>query len=337
MYLFRVLYLVLLVTVFLASCTSSEVTDPQDTSQKLRFMVSELESKGSALANGLDSVAYFYEFILSKRDSILSNQSVNPYQIDGAFSTHLPGENSSLSSVIILKSTPDRRRAETEVILTNAMDSVFVSYIDNHPGAAQIYSNSANQVSRVYPAYNPKGIVNANIDVTKFNFYYKADSVHNPKKELVWIPDPYVDPAGKGWILSMVHPVYDGSELFAVLGVDFTVSDFIQKYLDSEEGELILVNSKGDIVGGKADAIESLSMPPLRNHVYRETLESDYFRIADFNLFNSKSREVRKMAQRFLLEKKNTFDFEEEANLKHATCVRFNLVDWFLIEVSTNY
>jgi hypothetical protein len=337
MYIFKPLSLVLVVTAVVTSCTGSEEANPQDSIKKLASLVSELESMGGEIANGLDTVAHFYEYIVSRKDSIFRSQSPSPYQIDGAFSTNLPGEDSNLSSVIILNSTPDRRKAEQEVILTNAMDSVFASFMKSNPLAVQIYSNSATQVSRVYPAYDPKSIVDADIDVTKFNFYYKADSLHNPAKELVWIPDPYVDPAGKGWILSLVHPVYDGDELFAVLGVDFTVSDFIQKYLDSVEGELILVNSKGDIVGGKADAIESLSMPPLKNHVYRETVEADYFRIADFNLFNSKSREVRKMAQRFLVEKKYTFEFDEEANLKHATSVPFNLVDWFLIEVSTNY
>jgi len=337
MYVLRLVLSILLLTVILVSCDGSEEKNPEDSFKKLNSLISDLESQGREMAKGLDTLADFYEHILSQRDSILRNQSPSPYRFDGAFSTNSPGEDSALSSIIIFNSTLDRRRAETEVIWTNALDSAFASFIKKYPMAVQVYSNSANQVSRVYPAYDAKNIVDANIDVTKFNFYYKADSMHNPKKGLVWIPDPYVDPAGKGWILSLVHPVYYGGELFGVLGIDLTVSNIIQRFLDAVEGDLILVNSKGDIVGGKADAIESLSMPPLKNHIYRETVESDYFRVSDFNLFNSKSREVRKMAQRFLVEKKKTFDFKEEANLNHATCAPFNAVDWLLIEVSTNY
>jgi hypothetical protein len=199
--------------------------------------------------------------------------------------------------------------------------------------AVQIYSNSAMQVSRVYPAYDVKNIVDPDIDVTSFNFYYEADSAHNPPKGLVWIPDAYVDPAGKGWILSLIHPIYAKNELFAVLGVDFTVTDLIQNYMESIEGNFLLVNGKGDIVAAKGEAIEYLGMPPLKNFVYREAILSDSFRMSDFNLFHSKSEEVRNMAQTFLLNKENRFDFQEEPNLDLALSLPFHKINWHLIEL----
>lgn len=328
---------IFIVTVFLLGCNDSEEKFPEDDLQKMRVVIEELTLQGRDMAKGLDTVAHFYETILAKKDSILKDSPPNPYRFNGAFSTNLPGQDSSLSSVIILNSSSDRQKAEKEVLLTNSLDEVFAGFIKDNPMAVQIYSNSVMQVSRVYPAYDARNIVDANIDVTGFNFFYEADSAHNPSKSLVWIPEPYVDPAGKGWILSLVRPVYDEDRLFAVIGVDFTVSEIIQRYLDSAEGQLILVNSHGDIVAGKADAIESLSMPPLKNHVYRETIRSDYFRISDFNLFSSKSREVRKMAQRFLLEKKDKFEFKEEVKLNYASCVPFEPIGWFLIKISPDY
>lgn len=297
----------------------------------------DLEHQGGLMAEELDTIAHFYEYVLTKKDSLLKNPLPNPYRFEGPFSTNLPGQDSTLSSVIILNSTTNRKEAEKEVAFTNFLDSVFSEFKAKNKLAVQVYSNSALQVSRVYPAYDAKNIIDPNIDVTDFNFYYEADMDHNPAKGLVWIPEAYVDPAGKGWILSLIHPIYDQDKLFAVLGVDYTVSDLIAEYLEAEEGEFILVNSKGDIVAGKSEAIELLSMPPLKNHVYHETVQSDYFRVSDFNLFNSKSREVRKMAQGFLLEKKEHFEFQEEANLKQAICVPFVSIEWFLIEVFPNY
>ncbi|WP_157373253.1 hypothetical protein [Algoriphagus terrigena] len=328
---------ILAAIVFLVGCGASEEKIPEADFQKIRDLINEMEGQGAAMAEQLDTVAHYYEYILSKKDSILASAAPSPYKFDGAISTNLPEQDSSLSSIIILNSTPDRQKAEQEVVLTNLMDGMFSSFIANNPRAAQIYSNSAMQVSRVYPAYDARNIIDPEIDVTKFNFYYEADLAHNPSKGLVWIQDAYVDPAGKGWILSLLHPIYDGDELFAVLGVDYTVSDLVQRYLDALEGEFILVNSKGDIVAGKTEAIESLSMPPLKNHVYRETVNSDFFRVSDFNLFNSKSLEVRVMAQQFLLEKKSEFRFREEANLQQAICLQFNEINWFLIEVFPNY
>lgn len=328
---------VLATIIFLSGCGASEEKIPEADFQKIRDLINEMEEQGAAMAEQLDTVAHYYEFILSKKDSILASAGPSPYKFDGAISTNLPEQDSLLSSILILNSTPDRQKAEKEVVLTNLMDGMFSSFIANNPRAAQIYSNSAMQVSRVYPAYDAKNIVDPNINVTEFNFYYEADLAHNPTKGVVWIQEAYVDPAGKGWILSLLHPIYDGDQLFAVLGVDYTVSDLIQRYLDRLEGEFILVNSKGDIVAGKTEAIESLSMPPLKNHVYRETVSSDFFRVSDFNLFNSKSLEVRVMAQQFLLEKKSEFRFREEANLQQAICLPFNEVNWFLIEVFPNY
>lgn len=337
MRLFRVILIFFSAFLILPACTSQDEENPEEKLQNIRSLVEEMESKGVEISLHLDSVAHFYTYLLTQKDSILRNPKPSPYRIEGAYSTNLPGQDSTLSSIIILNTTPDRKMAEQEVILTNAMDSVFAVFKQMNPLATQIYSNSAMQVSRVFPAYDAKNIVDSNLDVTKFNFYYEADLEHNPGKGVKWIPDAYIDPAGKGWILSLVHPVYDGEELFAVVGVDYTVSDLVQNYLDSTEGEFILVNDKGDIVGGKADAIEAFSMPPLKNHVYRETIQSNNFRISDFNIFNSKSREVRKMAQAFLLEKKNHFDFLEEPNLDEAYCLQFSQIGWYLIEVVPNY
>ncbi|MBN7813586.1 hypothetical protein J0A68_21705 [Algoriphagus sp. H41] len=337
MRLFRVRFFVLAMIALVMGCSAPEEEIPEENFQKLELLIKRMVQQGGALAEDLDTVAHYYEYLLTRKDSIREHSRPSPYRFVGGISTNLPGQDSSLSSVILLNSTPDRKKAEEQVVLTNFLDSVFAAFMRRNPMAVQIYSNSSMQVSRVYPTYDVRNIVDINLDVTAFNFYYEADFDHNPSKGLVWIPEAYVDPAGKGWILSLVHPIYDGDELFAVLGVDYTVSDIIQHYLDSVEGEFILVNSKGDIVAGKAEAIESLSMPPLKNHVYRETVHSDYFRISDFNLFSSKSREVREMAQHFLLEKKDRFEFQEEANLHWAICVPFVGVDWFLVEVFPNH
>ncbi|MBC6365169.1 hypothetical protein [Algoriphagus sp. AK58] len=336
MSLFRFFILSVLIFI-LFGCQKNREVQVEENLAKLKGIIENLETQGQQMSSDLDQVAHYYQALIEKKDSILRNPGPFKYTMDGPFSVNLPEEDSTLSSIIILNTTKDRKKAEEEVLLTNSLDSVFASFFRKNPMAVQIYSNSALQVSRVYPAYDTKNIVDPNIDVTTFNFYYEADRERNPSKGLVWIPDAYVDPAGKGWILSLVHPVYDGEELFAVLGVDFTVSDVIHNYLESVQGNFVLVNSKGDIVAGKGEAIEALSMPPLKNHVYRETIQSDNFRISDFNLFQSKSPEVRKMAQTFLLERRNQFNFKEEANLKSALCLSFQGIDWYLIELFPNY
>ena len=100
-----------------------------------------------------------------------------------------------------------------------------------------------------------------------------------------------------------------------LLGIDLSIGDAIDSYLDAVDGYFVLVNGNGDIIGGKSEAIELLGMPLLKNHVYRESIQEDNFRVADFNLSRSKNREVRQMAQAILSDKQSFFDFMEDTRM----------------------
>lgn len=324
---------VLMAAVFILSCQSG-VRAPEDRDfSKLKDLVSQMESEIQTLSLELEDIASYNEFLLQHRDSILSASPSFSYTFDGPFSTNLPGEEPSLSTLVILNQSPDKKKAMELLLLTQSLDSVFASFLVRHPKVVQIYSNSELLASRIYPAFDAKNIVDPSLDTRDFNFYYEADLVHNPSKETVWIPDPYVDPAGKGWIFSLVHPVYEVGQLSAVLGVDLTIADAIDSFLDGVEGYFVLVNSKGDIIGGKSEAIELLGMPLLKNHVYRESIQEDNFRMEEFNLSRSKNGEVRKMAQTILREKKDHFDFVEDRRIARVLAQSFNQIDWVVLEL----
>ncbi|MDF2158075.1 cache domain-containing protein [Algoriphagus sp. CAU 1675] len=327
---------ILVLLIIFTSCQKENVSIQSEEQAKLSRLIKKLEDTGYNLTSEIVRLADFYEFLLAKKDSLKQFHEPSKYEFNGGpFSNNLPGEDSVLSSLSILNTTPDYAQALDEVVYTNGLDSAFKRLINRYKVVAQIYANSKNQVSRVYPSFDAMNLVNPNIDVKDFNFYYEADLENNPSKGPIWIPEPYVDPAGRGWILSLIHPVFENEELFAVLGIDVKVDVVIERFLDEEEGNLLIVNKKGDIVAGKASAIEALSMPPLKNHVYRETIKEDNFRVSDFNLFNSKSLDVRKMIQDFNLKGSTYYKFEDEPYLIDAYCQSFNLIDWYLIEINT--
>lgn len=275
-----------------------------------------------------------YEYLVANKERFLESSDRSKYQFDGGYSTNLPEMDTTLSTLYISTLSSDFQKSKEETYYTNGLDSVFMDLFHRYDLIEQIYTNSAQSVSRVYPSYDAKNIVAEDLDITAFNFYYLGDAKNNPSKGPVWIPEAYVDPAGRGWILSLIQPVYDREKLFAVLGIDFSIDDIIERYLDSLEGRLLIVNQKGDIVAAKTRAIEALSMPPLKNFIYRETIQMDNFRISDFNLFNSKSKEVRAMAKSILLEKNKNFVFSDIKNIRLARVVPFSVLDWYLIELS---
>lgn len=330
---FRSLIVLVLLGLFSKCSKSLEERKIQD-QVLLAEMIKTLEFQGDSLTREISSLADFLDSLVDQKEEILAQELPDPYRMVGNFSSLPTLEDSTKSTVVILSTTEDYEAAIDEIKFTNFLDSAFYHLVRKYGIIAQVYLNTSNQYSRVYPSYDAKNIMDPNIDVKKFNFFYEADLEHNPSKGPVWIPEPYVDPAGKGWILSLIHPVYDGDQLFGVLGIDITVDEIIQSFIDDFEGSFLILNKNGDIVAGSSSAIESLSMPPLKNHVYRETIQSDSFRISDFNLFNSKSREVRKMAKSFILEGNDHFLFEEEAYLEDAVCYPFEVLDWYMVKIN---
>lgn len=319
--------------IFLLSCDSS---DKIQLEQSLDFddsIILEMESELSQLEEEIVLLKDHFEFLLANRDSILKIADHKKYSFDGGYSTNTPQDSEKLSSIVILNSADDFDKSMENVLITNGMDSLFEKSLEKYGMIAQVYYNAVDQVSRVFPAYDSKTLLDPNLDLTSFNFFYEGDLIHNPNRSIKWIPEIYVDPAGRGWILSLVHPVLDNDKLYAVLGIDITVEEIFDRYLEGKKGEYLIVNSKGDIVGGNAGAIEALSFPPLLNHVYRETILSDNYRVSDYNLFNSKNREVREMAKSIILNKNSYYLFKDEFSPKAAYAAPFNILEWYLIEI----
>jgi hypothetical protein len=327
--------LILLFVIILSfSCKQTNSSKNQNDFSSLTTIVKEIEAELSLLNNEIVLLKNYNESLIASRESILKNSKPDPYEFEGGFSTNVPGGNINLSSILITEKTPSFPEALEEVRLTNSLDSVFKAIKEKYRFVAQVYSNSSMQVSRVFPAYDAKDLTTTDIDLVKYNFYYEANEENNPLKGPVWIPDAYVDPAGRGWILSLIHPIYEKDELFSVIGIDITVDEIIARYLNPEDENLIIVTKNGDIVAAGASAIEVLSFPPLKNYIYKDIILEDNFRISDYNLFNSKNEEVRVMADEFLLKEKSIFEFSEEYSPKSARMVHFDLIDWVLIEVN---
>jgi len=316
-----------------ASCSKSQKEDNGLDLLREKKIVERIEIDLLGLNRQIVYLKEHFEYLLINQDSLLQNADTEKYKFADGYSTNTPADSSDLSSLVIFDSTPDYQKTLEQVYLTNGMDSVFKEVYSQNQLIAQVYFNSAAQLSRVYPAYDAKALLDNELDLTGFNFFYEGDLTHNPEKGPRWISEVYLDPAGKGWTLSLVQPVYFQDELYTVIGIDVTVDKLINTYLEKKDGSLLLVNNKGDIVGGKASSIEALSFPPLLNHVYRETIQSDRFRLSDFNLYNSKNKEVRDMGRAFIQEGKNEFYFKDEFSPEKAFALHLKLLDWYLVEI----
>jgi len=332
----KYLFFVLILIILLSSSCQSDVSTPIDNHLLLLDSIIQIiEADLLPLEDDIMKLATFSTFLYDQgynKSSTAQNFNKNKYVTlqNGFF--YNPNPNGEVSTVFVSLSSENKDLSIKEVYWTEKMDSAFKDIIDNSYLVSQVYFNSANKFSRLYPS-NDLTTIDPFIDLTLFNFYYLGDALRNPTRKSVWVEEVYIDPMGRGWMLSLIQPVYNKDELKGVLGFDITISDLMRRFFSKSDKKLIIIDSQGSIVAGGEEAIKALNMPPIKNHTYLQTVNSDSFRKEDFNLYKSKSKEIRKMASKFLLEKENFQSFELQGKLFEAYSRKMDIMGLYLLDI----
>ncbi|MFI8480864.1 ATP-binding protein [Pseudomonas sp. NPDC078700] len=124
--------------------------------------------------------------------------------------------------------TPLQQQDHSKVLRLAQIDPLLRSIHAANSTVAAAYFNTWDSYNRIYPAIDTLALYPRDFDITKFNFYYKADAAHNPERKTVWT-DIYLDPAGQGWVMSAIAPVYRDGFLEGVVGLDVTVGELIEE------------------------------------------------------------------------------------------------------------
>ena len=179
---------------------------------------------------------------------------------------------------------------------TEGIDDELESISRDLPAVAQVYYNDRSSVNRIFPPFDVLTQYEPKMRIPDFNFYYLADAAHNRERRVVWVDEPYVDPAGRGWMVSCIAPVYQGDDLMGVVGLDVTVAGIVANYLQPVSRAWALVDRRGTIVAATEVAVELFAMPSLIDHRYINTVKSDRYRSENYNLLQSPNTAVRRMA-----------------------------------------
>ncbi|QIR76945.1 sensor histidine kinase [Sulfurospirillum diekertiae] len=149
----------------------------------------------------------------------------------------------------IQKETPNRLE---KAIATEKLDVFYNAVLQTNTNIAQVYFNSYDSMNRLCPFMpDALGQYAHDIDIPTYNFYYLADEKHNPQKKVVWT-NTYLDPAGKGWMISAIAPVYKEDFLEGVVGIDVTIDQLISNILSLKlpyTSMTMLVDENGNILG----------------------------------------------------------------------------------------
>lgn len=100
----------------------------------------------------------------------------------------------------------------------------------SHELVSQVYVNTRKGETVIYPWIDVLHQFPAAVDIQNYPFYYLADAAHNPELEPVWT-DVYLDPAGTGWMVSLILPVVINERVEAVVGLDLTLDSLMKRLM----------------------------------------------------------------------------------------------------------
>jgi len=271
--------------------------------------------------------------LYQKQTQILPNIDTKKYQLasNGVFTKPIDDGG---SAIFVSGFYPINEAVKNIVYFTESIDPVFKSLVKKYPEIVQVYYNDKYAINRIYPFFDVLSQYEAKMDIPSFNFYYLADLKHNPKKTSLWVSEPYVDPAGRGWMVSAIAPVYNNNVLEGVPGIDVTINTITKRYVqDSINSMNLIIDNSGTIVSAQEEIINMLSFPPLFEHKYIETIKQDTYRREQYNLALSKEINVRNMANEILKNKKEVV--EAEINGEKMTIIAAHIpeLNWFLLKI----
>ena len=201
-------------------------------------------------------------------------------------------ENKIGSSVYYSSKTKINEEQRNKATFTEAMDISLKSVVDVNPNIVASYFNSWDDMNRLYPfidkVYEQYG---EHIHMEDYNFYYLADAKHNPSKKATWT-GAYLDPAGQGWMLSSLVPIYNNGFLEGVTGLDITIDVFVKNILDRElpyEANLFMVDKDGMIIAMSEEIENLLGLKELKEHLYTDAILKTIEKPEEFNIITNKS------------------------------------------------
>jgi len=214
---------------------------------------------------------------------------------------------------------------------TEAIDTSMERIIKVMPEVVQAYFNDKSSLNRIYPWFDVLAQYQPKMDIPKFNFYYLADAKHNPERKSVWVNEPYVDPAGRGWMVSAIAPVYQNDVLEGVCGLDVTISTITDRYVDKINNISAIFARSGVLVASSEKAIPLMGMPVFKEHKYIETIKENTFKADDYNLLKTRIHEVRNMAEAFFTRGEEQFVLKSGTQEFQVVACSIKELDWILL------
>lgn len=242
-------------------------------------------------------------------------------------------KNDGYAAVFVSGHVAINNEIRSIVCFTEPLDTVLKNLVETNAEIAQAYYNDRNSYNRIYPFFDVLIQYEPKMNIPEFNFYYLANEKYNPEKKETWVKEPYVDPAGRGWMVSAIAPVYYNNELVGVPGLDITLSIITDKYLKDTNDDIVIVDNTGVIVAADEKVIGLLNLPPLKAHKYLETIKQDTYQKDAFNMLKNKDKSLRSAFKKILFEHQKIQMIDADGISLAIFAAKINILDWYVINI----
>lgn len=249
----------------------------------LRGIDNEVENEMVHMNDHLKEVVHLVVLLKNVYTEIFLNyDKYDTAYFDGYFAIHKNGAyykevDNGGASLYYSSSTPLTDYAKEKALKTEWADPIMKNIVDNDELITQAYLNTFDDMNRIYPFIpDLPSQFGPTLDMDVYNFYYLADDIHNPDRQPVWTK-PYLDPAGQGWMISAIAPVYNNNFLEGVVGLDITLDVLIGHSLEDNklnDSALLLIDDKGLIVAMNKNAQLLLKLDELGDDNYQNIQET---------------------------------------------------------------
>jgi PAS domain S-box-containing protein len=179
-------------------------------------------------------------------------------------------------------STPLAQQDHAKAMRLSQLDPLMRSIQQASPLVAALYFNTWDSYNRIYPWFDTPAQYPHDMVIPDYNFYYLADAKHNPERKVIWT-EVYLDPAGLGWMMSAIAPVYREDFLEGVVGLDVTVGQILGEIAELNvpwQGYAMLISHDHNIMALPKAGELDFGLRELTQYSYEEAV----LKPEDFNL-----------------------------------------------------
>ncbi len=218
---------------------------------------------------------------------------------------------------------------------TETFDEGYKRTVEENPLIAQIYINTFDNMNRIYPFMDDVAQqFGPTVRVTDYNFYYLADEEHNPERKPVWTK-AYLDPAGLGWTVSCVVPIYNNDFLEGVTGVDITIDILISHIITLDlmpvKG-ILVVDPQGDIIAMNKDVEKLFNLSELSDNIERDSTDVNIYKPDIYDL-NHMIIDGKKPLEEMTEQEVSHYAFSDQGKRYHIIKNRLESTQWDLYAI----